>query len=409
MKNIRLLTIISALCFVATGISSILTSLYLQSLGANFSQIAFIQSSVVITMLVASYLWGHLSDRLGRRKPMLIGGLTILAIAYFFLSQAPTSGWAWGARVFEGIGSAAYATLSLAMMGDLLEKEKQRGQRIGIWRGLGSLGFALGAISGGWIAEQTSMAHTLLICVGLYAAAALCALALSERTPMPAPASPSASGRPTQPPSQPSSPPASGLAGLAKRALPAAFLTGVFFWVCAHSMSASMWPNYMKSFGYGTAASGTLWGFAAIVEMFVMYGAGTLSDRWGRPPLLITGALGIAVTNFGYLTMASFFPALLVVQLIRGVGFGSYTSTAMTYAAEHGDQHTRGRKTGIYNTMSSAGGLAGTLLAGNLVQFLGFSTLYATCVLLALTSAVCFWLLRRRSATRWTVTTSSAA
>ncbi|HMN30614.1 MAG TPA: MFS transporter, partial [Caldilineaceae bacterium] len=101
MKNIRLLTIISALCFVATGISSILTSLYLQSLGANFSEIAFIQSSVVITMLVASYLWGHFSDRSGRRKPMLVGGLTILAIAYFFLSQAPTSGWAWGARVFE--------------------------------------------------------------------------------------------------------------------------------------------------------------------------------------------------------------------------------------------------------------------------------------------------------------------
>jgi MFS family permease len=403
MTNLRLLTIISVLCFIATGINSILISLYLQSLGASFSEIALIQSSVVVTMLVASYAWGHYSDRLGQRKPILIGGLAILAVAYFLLSQAPTSYWAWAARLFEGMGSAAYATISLAMMGDLLEKEKQRGRSIGIWRGLGSLAFAVGSISGGWFADQFSIAPTLLLCVGLYTAAACCAFFLREEKRLPAAFAPLSADR-----LQPASTATAASAPAARSMLPLAFMGGVFFWVCAHSASASMWPNYMASFGYGKTASGFLWGMAAVIEMFVMHRAGILSDKWGRPPLLITGALGISLTNFGYLTMAQFFPALLAIQFMRGIGFGSYTTAAMTFAAEHGDQRTRGSKSGLFNTTSSAGGLLGTFLAGNLVQLFGFGTLYGVCSALAFTSAVCFWLLRRRTARAVSATSSTA-
>jgi MFS family permease len=123
---------------------------------------------------------------------------------------------------------------------------------------------------------------------------------------------------------------------------------------------------------------------------------------------LVTGALGISLTNFGYLTLAQFLPALLGVQLMRGIGFGSYTTAAMTFAAEHGDQRTRGSKSGIYNTVTSAGGLAGTFVAGNLVQLLGFGPLYGTCAMLALVSALCFLLLRRQTAAAL-VSSSTAA
>jgi MFS family permease len=405
MNNVRLLTIISAFCFVATGISSILTSLYLQSLGASFSNIAFVQASVVITMLVASYAWGRFSDRLGRRKPILVVGLAVLAIAYFFLSQAPTSGWAWAARVLEGVGSAAYATLSLAMMGDALAKENQKGRRIGVWRGLGSLSFAIGATAGGWLADQTSMSQTLLICVGLYAIATVCALALRDAEPaaiQPASVSPAVPLGANQGPHRTLFSrfgwSAGQKAAVGAQGLPLAFLGGVFFWVCAHSASASMWPNYMASFGYTSSASGLLWGMAALVELFAMQRAGVLSDRVGRPPLLIAGGLGISLTNLGYLALAHIFPALLVVQLIRGIGFGSYTTAAMTFAAESGDHGSRGSKSGLFHTTMSAGQLFGTLIAGNLVQFLGFGALYGACAVLAFTSAVCFWVLRRRTA-----------
>ncbi|HRW11270.1 MAG TPA: MFS transporter, partial [Caldilineaceae bacterium] len=180
MNSIRLLTLISAIFYVAIGISSPLITLYLQSLGASFAQISMILASVVITMFFANYLWGWLSDRIGRRKPLLITGLLILATSFFLLSWAPSGNFAWAARIFEGTGSAAYGTLSLAIMGDLLEAEKAKGRRMGVFRGIGSFGFFVGAMIGGRLADATSIATTLMLCSAIYLITALCALAIRE-------------------------------------------------------------------------------------------------------------------------------------------------------------------------------------------------------------------------------------
>src|SRR5687767_2114861 len=112
MNNIRLLTLISALTYVSVGITSPLIGLTLQSLAADYQHISWILASVVVVSLVSSYIWGRVSDKLGRRKPLLIIGLVILALAYVFLSRAANESWAWAARIFEGVGSAAYGTLS---------------------------------------------------------------------------------------------------------------------------------------------------------------------------------------------------------------------------------------------------------------------------------------------------------
>ena len=248
MTSIRLLTLISAIFYIAIGISSPLITLYLQALGASYAQISLILGSVVITTFFANYLWGWLSDRLGRRKPLLITGLLILATSFFLLSWAPSGSYAWAARVFEGLGTAAYGTLSLAIMGDLLEAEKQKGRRMGIFRGIGSFGFAIGASIGGILADATSIATTLMLCSAIYLVAAACALTIREVTSV-APASIVNRQLPTLNPRQ-------ILINL--QSLPVLFLIGVLFWSAAHSASASMWPNYMQSLGYSkTAIMGT--------------------------------------------------------------------------------------------------------------------------------------------------------
>ncbi len=382
MKNLIILVLVSVLVYTAVGISSPLISLYLQALGADYAQISWILSSVVITSLLSSYAWGRLSDRIGQRKPILIGGLLILSIAYFLLSRAPDGQWAWAARIFEGIGSAAYATLGLAMIGDLMEQGTRRGLNMGIVRGLGSLAFALGSTLGGRLADATSIAQTLMVCAALYGSAAICALILTEvrRAPIIA---------------EPVTLQLTHGATKAARALPVAFLAGVFLWISAHSASASMWPNYMTELGYSKTAIGSLWGLAATIELPAMLGAGFLSDIIGRTPLLIAGGLGISLTNLGYLFLAQIFPLLLGVQVMRALGYGSYTTTAMTFAAENADQQTRGRKSGIFNTTMSAGQLLGTYLGGTIVQAFGFHFLYGVCAALAFMSAVCFFILRK--------------
>jgi len=90
MTNYRLLTLAGALAYVAVGISSPLMTLFLESLGASYSQISLVLTSYVVALLAFSYLWGRLSDRLQRRKPFVAGGLLGMAIAYGWLGVVPT-------------------------------------------------------------------------------------------------------------------------------------------------------------------------------------------------------------------------------------------------------------------------------------------------------------------------------
>ena len=62
MNNIALLTIIIALVYAAIGLSTPLVTLYLQSLGADYSRIAIILATTAAVALVSSYLWGRVSD-----------------------------------------------------------------------------------------------------------------------------------------------------------------------------------------------------------------------------------------------------------------------------------------------------------------------------------------------------------
>ena len=162
-----------------------------------------------------------------------------------------------------------------------------------------------------------------------------------------------------------------------------------------------MWSNYMASLGYSKSALSTLWGFAAFIEMPSMFVAGALSDITGRAMMLALGAGGIGLVNLGYLALAASLPALIVIQVLRGFGYGSYTASAMVFAAESGDAHTRGKASSDFHAAGSLGQLAGTLIAGNLVQMLGFSALFLACGIVALIGAVCFVALafrHRRSA-----------
>lgn len=393
MTNYRLLTIVGFLSFVASGVSSPLMTLFLESLGASYVQISLVLTSFVVTLLACNYLWGRLSDRIGRRKPFVIAGLLGLGLVYAWLGFVPTLAAAWITRMGEGIAFAAYTTLSLAMMSDALESEAQtrQGRRMGLYRGLGSFAFAIGSVTGGRFADLYTLSNSFLICAGAYLLAALVALLLTE-TPLPAIESPSpAAHRVSRPAPLPAPAPRP-----ASRLLPIAFLGGVFLWTAAHSASASMWPNYMARLGHSTTLLSSLWGLTALIEMFAMIALGMLSDVVGRTLVLIAGGLGIAFVNAGYATLAAYLPALIGIQVVRGFGFAAYTGSSMTFTSEHSGQE-RGRTSGLFHATGSAGQLIGLLMGGTLAQTFGFSTLYAICAALALAAAGCFWALHQRT------------
>ncbi|MEJ5197851.1 MAG: MFS transporter [Anaerolineae bacterium] len=395
MNSIALLTVIIVLVYAAIGVSGPLFTLYLQALGANYSRIAVILATAATVTLISSYAWGRFSDRLGRRKPLVVGGLLGGAVAYLLLSRALSFEAAWVVRLFEAALLAAYSTASLAFMGDLLAGQGSRGRRMGIYRGAGSLAFAGGALIGGRLADATSLRVPFLTAAGLYALAGLIALALHEAT------------RPAHE-QKAHSDHSSTLRRLRsavirrpsfslRAALPLPFLVGVFLWQMTWNGQASMWPNYMASLGYAKTAISSLWGWAGLIEAPAMLLTGRLSDLFGRAILLAAGGIGAGLVMLGYLLLAGALATLLVVQVGRGIAFGSYTANAMTFAVEFGGEETRGANSGLLNTASSAGQLVGLYLGGTIVQLWGFQAMWTAFAVTAMLSAVCFLALRHRA------------
>jgi len=357
--------------------------------------------------LASSYAWGRVSDWLGRRRPLIAGGLAGGAVAYALLSSVTSPNLAWAVRMWEAFSLAAYTTTSLALMGDLLAGQPgqaaptgsgtaRRGMRMGTYRGIGSLAFAVGAVVGGNLADQYSLRLTFSLCACLYALAALCALALHETARGRAPAAALSPGSADAPPDRRSATPAPDLepAGRNDQRLPWAFLAGVFLWMTGLMASASMWPNFMAKLGYSKGAISSLWGFAALVEAPSMRLVGYLSDLAGRVPVLMVGSVGVALVMLGYMAVARSLPPLIGVQAVRGVAYASHMASAMTFAAELGDRRTRGSNSGLFNTAAGGGQLLGLLMGGTLAQIWGFEFMFGACAVVALLSGVCFWMLR---------------
>ncbi len=158
-----------------------------------------------------------------------------------------------------------------------------------------------------------------------------------------------------------------------------------------------MWPNYMAALGYAKTAISSLWGLAGLVEAPAMLLTGRLSDTLGRAILLAAGGIGAGLVMLGYLLLAGTMATLLVVQVGRGIAFGSYTANAMTFAVEFGGEDTRGANSGLLNTASSAGQLVGLYLGGTIVQLWGFQFMWMAFAITAALSAVCFLALRRHA------------
>ena len=88
---------------------------------AAAAQLAF--SVTLLTMAVATLVYGPLSDRLGRR-PVLVGGLVLFVAGSAACAIAPNVETLIGARLVQGIGAACSLVIARAIARDLYDLER---------------------------------------------------------------------------------------------------------------------------------------------------------------------------------------------------------------------------------------------------------------------------------------------
>jgi len=394
------MTIISFILFMSMGITGPVNSLYVAYLGADYVQIGLLGTVTSLTVIIFGFVWGQASDTLGGRKAFLVAGLAGMALIHGLIAIAPSYHYLFPLRALGAVAMAAYTTSSLALMGDLLERRTTtRGRSMGVYRGLGSLGFGLMAFASGTVADRLSLRAPF----GLAALFLLVAFALSLTVVEPHVAPGvrprfSASVRTLITVAWRGSVAAlnalvavlrprahqlrgehlGGGSGDAPRLPLTPLLVSAFLWSLVTGAVYAVWANYMvDELGYSQAAMSRLWALASLSEFPLMIAAGWLSDRLGRLEVLYLGFGSWTLVFLGYV-IVPWMPWILVIQLTRGFAYSAYTAAAMTYAAEVRSREQRGAASGLYNSAGGLGAILGSSLGGIQTQLMGFQAMIAT-------------------------------
>jgi len=128
-----------------------LVPVYLAAQGVGLVTIGWITATYGLVWGASQLLTGPLSDRIGR-KPPIVAGFAICAagVAAFPFLSAPIA-WA-GAAAVTGIGMGLLYPNLIAAVGDLAEPE-WRGSALGVYRFWRDLGYAFGALAIGLVAD----------------------------------------------------------------------------------------------------------------------------------------------------------------------------------------------------------------------------------------------------------------
>jgi DHA1 family multidrug resistance protein-like MFS transporter len=316
-------------------------------------------------------LWGHLSDRLGR-KPILVAGLLGNAVGLALFGVSSRLPFLYAARGLSGLMSSAALPTAMAFVADVTD-EKSRGRGMGLMGAAMGLGFIFGPGIGGYL-SRFGYGVPFLVAAGLnLMTCALAALLLPEslgtrvgattaadREERSAPEGPLSSDVPA--PERPIIPRTSR--ALAGPILP--FYLVAFFVTFSMASLESIFPWYIKdSFGLGAKDMGTMFLFMGTAVFLVQ---GFLLGRWigaaGEENVLVSGLL-INAVGFLLVITAGGPVSLTAALVVGGVGNQIMRPTNASLITKR-TRRGRGAAIGIMDSFDSAGRILGPMAAGAL-------------------------------------------
>jgi EmrB/QacA subfamily drug resistance transporter len=123
-----------------------------RDLGLGQSALEWIVNGYILAFAGLLLTGGKLGDLYGRKRVFLLG-VAVFTGASLLGGFADTETLLIGARVLQGVGAALATPATLAIISAAFP-EQERGKAIGIWAAVGALGFAVGPVTGGALAQH---------------------------------------------------------------------------------------------------------------------------------------------------------------------------------------------------------------------------------------------------------------
>ncbi|MFF8803233.1 MULTISPECIES: MFS transporter [unclassified Methylobacterium] len=331
---------------------------FLEARGLDASEIGTLLAAAMLVRLAAGPILGRLADRRGAVRGFLAAGLALAA----GLTLAFLAGSGFPVLLTIALGQAV-ATAPLAPLADAVALAGGRdGAAYGRIRGAGSAAFIATTVLTGFLVGPFGHGIGLLLCAGLFGAAALVTLQL-----------PAASGpRSLRGESGQEGPDEGGFRLLVadprfrRLVLAAALVIG------AHAMHDAFAVIVWQGAGIGPRAAGLLWAEAVAAEVVVFLWFGPrLVARMGPPRALALAALAGAL-RWAVQAQTAWLPALAVIQLLHGITFALLHLACLRLIVEAVPEARRATALTLYGTFGL--GLASalmTLIAGPLYGALG--------------------------------------
>jgi MFS transporter, DHA1 family, solute carrier family 18 (vesicular amine transporter), member 1/2 len=332
-----------------------------------------------VGVLATTPLFGVLSDRVGRRPPML-WGVAVQAAATLLFATAGGAASMLAARLLQGVAAAATWTAGLALVAEHFTEH--RAEKLGVVMMGSTGGLLVGPLAGGVLLERGGYHVPLLVAGGLLLVDGLLRVTLLRDARREAAA------------------PASLRRLVSDRAVLAAAVVVILSSI-GWSLLEPLFPGHLARVAHASPATvGLLFTISSLMYGLTAPLVGKVVDRWGAWPTMTFGVIAMAVT-LPLLALPTTIVWAGVVLVVVDVAFGflmNPTLDELASAVDRGHDGAYASVYAIFNMAYSVGTIGTTLVAGALAGVLSFRVSLAGVSVALLASLPLLALLRRGGA-----------
>jgi multidrug resistance protein len=328
-----------------------------RKLGASPTTIGLLFASFGVTLLSFSIPMGAVSDRVGRKIPM-VGGLLALASATLLFAYSDGLRWLFAARLVQGAADAITWVVGFALIADRFGPD-ERGRVSGIVMSGTSIAFMVGPSIGGWLYEIGGIRAPFLLVAGLALFCAVAFLWLDVPRPV-------AASEPVP-------------IGVVLRSRPVAICAAVVVAISATlTMEEPVLPLFLSAkLGLGPARLGLIFACGAVSSAILHPLYGRLADRLGGRRMMLTG-LPLVACILPLINLRWSFQSTVGFFVLNTMAVSLVITPSLTFMAEAVSSSGAGSfgvGYGLYNMAWGAGLLGGPAIAGFVYERAGFAWL----------------------------------
>jgi MFS family permease len=375
-RNVLALAAVSLFTDVASEMTYPLLPLFLSSvLGASATAVGGIEGAAESTAALLKLASGWWSDRVARRKPLVLAGYAIASAIRPLIGFAQSVSQVLAIRVTDRIGKGIRTSPRDALIADSVDASI-RGRAFGFQRAGDHAGAVLGPLVAFALLRWAGLElRTVFLLTAIPGALAVATLIFGVKE---------TGGRHAGPPLRPSGETKNLRTRLGGRFW--AYLGVLLLFTLGNSTDAFLLLR-AGQLGVAPALIPILWAILHVVKSLSSTPGGILSDRLGRRPLILAGWLLYAAVYFAFGRAQEQWQAWALFA-VYGVYFGLTEGVEKALVADLVAPERRGAAFGWYNLAIGVGALPASLLFGFLWDRWGSTAAFDFGAGLALAAAI---------------------